>query len=88
VKVMSNTKVLMRWPPWAKASIRLVFCAFTISETCYRYESKLQPENEIIADRLIKLTQNQINWGFGTCNTMVTLSSSKNIACSIFTLQH
>jgi len=49
------------------ASIRLACCAFTISETCYRYESKLQPENEIIADWLIRLTQNQVNWGFGLC---------------------
>jgi len=49
------------------ASIRLACCAFTISETCFRYESKLQPENEIIADWLIRLTQNQINWGFGLC---------------------
>lgn len=49
------------------SSIRLVCCAFTISETCYRYESELQPENEIIADWLIRLTQNQANWGFGLC---------------------
>ena len=49
------------------ASIRLACCAFTISETCFRYESKLQPENEIIADWLIRLTQNQGNWGFGLC---------------------
>jgi len=49
------------------ASIRLACCAFTISQTCYRYESRLQPENEIIADWLIRLTQNQINWGFGLC---------------------
>ena len=48
-------------------SIRLACCAFTISQTCYRYESKLQPENEIIADWLIRLTQNQVNWGFGLC---------------------
>ncbi len=50
-----------------RASIRLACCAFTISETCYRYESKLQPENEIIADWLIRLTQNQINCFFGPC---------------------
>jgi len=49
------------------SSIRLVCCAFTISQTCYRYERKLQPENDVIADWLIRLTQNQINWGFGLC---------------------
>lgn len=49
------------------ASIRLACSAFTISQTCYRYESKLQPENEIIADWLIRLAQNQVNWGFGLC---------------------
>jgi len=51
----------------SRASIRLACCAFTISETCCRYESKLQPENEFIADWLIRLTQNQINWGSGLC---------------------
>lgn len=49
------------------AKIRLVCCAFSISETCYRYQSKLNPENEIIADWLIRLTQSQVNWGFGLC---------------------
>jgi len=49
------------------ASIRLACCTFTISETCYRYQSKLNPENEIIADWLIRLTQSQVNWGFGLC---------------------
>ena len=50
-----------------RTSIRLACCAFGISQTCYRYESKLQPENEIIADWLMRLTQNQVNWGFGLC---------------------
>jgi len=49
------------------ASIRLACSAFTISQTCYRYTCKLQPENERIADWLIRLTQNQVNWGFGLC---------------------
>ncbi len=56
-KALSNRKV----------NIRRICCIFTISETCYRYESKLQPENEVIADWLIRLTQNQVNWGFGLC---------------------
>jgi putative transposase len=40
---------------------------FQISETCYRYEAKLNAENELIADWLIRLTNNQKNWGFGLC---------------------
>ena len=32
-----------------------------------RIRAKLQPENEIIANWLIHLTQNQVNWGFGLC---------------------
>ncbi|EAQ63535.1 ISxcd1 transposase [Marinomonas sp. MED121] len=40
---------------------------FKISETCYRYQPKLNDENQLIAERLIGLTQNQRNWGFGLC---------------------
>lgn len=40
---------------------------FSISETCYRYISKLDDENEFIADWLLRLTHNQRNWGFGLC---------------------
>jgi transposase InsO family protein len=35
-------------------SISLVCQAFKISETCYRYQPKLQIENEIIANQLIE----------------------------------
>ena len=48
-------------------SIRLACTAFAISETCYRYQAKLSTENTIIADWLIRLTNNQRNWGFGLC---------------------
>ena len=48
-------------------NIRLVCNAFGISETCYRYHAKLSSTNEEIADRLIRLTDNQRNWGFGLC---------------------
>ncbi len=37
------------------------------SQRCYRYRSKLRPENEEIANWLLKLTQWQRNWGFGLC---------------------
>ena len=39
--------------------------AFRISETCYRYEAKLQTKNDEIADWLIRLTDSNRNWGFG-----------------------
>jgi putative transposase len=48
-------------------SIRVACQAFTISETCYRYQRKLSSENAEIADWLIRLTHNQRNWGFGLC---------------------
>ena len=38
-------------------SIRLACKAFSISETCYRYQAKLKHENEIIAHHLIELTE-------------------------------
>jgi putative transposase len=41
--------------------------AFSISETCYRYEAKLNTENDEIADWLIRLTDNNRTWGFGLC---------------------
>jgi len=50
-----------------QVTVRLACKAFSISEYCYRYEAKLNEENEIIADWLIRLTHNQRNWGFGLC---------------------
>ena len=48
-------------------SIRLSCELFSISETCYRYQAKLNDENAMIADWLLRLAQNQRNWGFGLC---------------------
>lgn len=48
-------------------SIRLACVAFRISESCYRYQAILDDENAEIADWLIKLTQEQSDWGFGQC---------------------
>ena len=48
-------------------SIRIVCRAFTISETCYRYQPKLSDENAEIADWLLRLTQTYKRWGFGLC---------------------
>lgn len=49
------------------ASIRVACQAFGISQSCYRYQAKLSSENNEIAGRLLALTNNQRNWGFGLC---------------------
>jgi len=38
-----------------------------ISETGYRYQAKLDGENALVADWLLKLTQTNKRWGFGLC---------------------
>ena len=48
-------------------SIRMSCELFGISETCYRYQAKLNNENATIADWLLRLAQRQRNWGFGLC---------------------
>jgi putative transposase len=48
-------------------SVRLACLAFSISQTCYRYQAKQSAESVEIADHLIRLTHNQRNWGFGLC---------------------
>ena len=48
-------------------SIRMACNLFSISETCYRYVAKLDDENAVVADWLLRLTHNQRNWGFGLC---------------------
>ena len=48
-------------------SIRLACEVNGISETCYRYQVKLSPENAVIADWLLGLTQAHKRWGFGLC---------------------
>ncbi len=48
-------------------SIRLACVCLGISETCYRYQSKCNDENERIADWLLRLTQTHKRWGFGLC---------------------
>ena len=48
-------------------SVRLACQIFAVSETCYRYQPKLNDDNAVIADHLVRLTHNQRNWGFGLC---------------------
>ena len=47
--------------------IRVACVAFRISESCYRYERKLDAENDEVVNWLIKLTDNHRSWGFGLC---------------------
>jgi putative transposase len=48
-------------------AIRLACQVFSVSESCYRYESRQNAENEEIANWLTRLTDNHRNWGFGLC---------------------
>lgn len=48
-------------------SIRLACLCLGISETCYRYQTKLTGENQQLADWLLKLTATHKRWGFGLC---------------------
>ncbi|ULG69568.1 IS3 family transposase [Marinobacterium sediminicola] len=61
-KEMAQTYVASRG-----VSIRLACAAFGISESCYRYQPKLSSENAEIADWLIRLTEQDSDWGFGIC---------------------
>ena len=47
--------------------IPVPYQAFRISESCYRYVSKLDTENEEVATWLIKLPDNNRNWSFSLC---------------------
>ncbi|MFM1884848.1 MAG: hypothetical protein RL026_5 [Pseudomonadota bacterium] len=59
---------MARWAVEEKGlSIRLACEAFGLSESGYRYQGKRNAENERIADWLLRLTENQRNWGFGLC---------------------
>jgi putative transposase len=48
-------------------AIRVACAVFSISESCCRYEPKHDAENALIADWLIRLTDNHRKWGFGLC---------------------
>ena len=64
----SQRREMARWAVTSKAiSIRQACAAFQVSETCYRYQPKAEPENARIADWLVRLTSTYRNWGFGLC---------------------
>lgn len=48
-------------------SIRAACRLFGVSETCYRYQAKLDGDNAVIADWLLRLTYTNRRWGFGLC---------------------
>ncbi|WP_095507288.1 IS3 family transposase, partial [Paraferrimonas sedimenticola] len=48
-------------------SIRKACRWFGVSETCYRYQAKLSDENAFIAQKLVELTDDDNDWGFGLC---------------------
>ncbi|WAW10783.1 IS3 family transposase [Oxalobacter vibrioformis] len=50
-----------------RISIRLSCETFGVSQTCYRYEASGNTANEQIAQWLMRLTDNNRNWGFGLC---------------------
>ncbi len=50
-----------------RLNIRSACEAFTVSQTCYRYQPKLSEENEQIADWLELLVKRKKNWGFKLC---------------------
>ena len=51
----------------ARTTIRHACATFAISETCYRYVAARAPENDTIADWLLRLTTAYRTWGFGLC---------------------
>lgn len=50
-----------------RLSIRSACEAFTISQTCYRYQPKLSEDNEQIAEWLELLVKRKKNWGCKLC---------------------
>ena len=48
-------------------SIRMSCDLFGISEACFKYQPKLNDENVMIANWLLRLAQNQLNLGYGLC---------------------
>ena len=62
-------------------SVQMACSIFSISTTCYLYKPKLRDENIIIADWLLRLTNNQKNWGFG--GSLIVCVENKNCIRSI-----
>ena len=48
-------------------SVRMTCICLGVSQSCYHYQPKLNSENALIADWLLRLTEAQKQWGFGLC---------------------
>ena len=48
-------------------SVRMACICLGVSQSCYHYQPKLNSENALIADWLLRLTETQKQWGFGLC---------------------
>ena len=48
-------------------SVRMACICLGVSQSCYHYQPKLNSENALIADWLLRLTEAQKQWGFGLC---------------------
>ncbi len=67
VRPSRRSEMAKRFVQEPGVAIKLACEAFKVSEACYRYISKRNPENEEIANWLLGLTDNHRSWGFGLC---------------------
>ncbi|ENV66735.1 Transposase-like protein [Acinetobacter junii] len=67
-------------------SIRLACRAFSISETCYRYQSKLNDDNALIAEQLIELTEEKQIGASGYASLIYAMLRSVVGIISVFTV--
>lgn len=64
---MRRKEMALRAVSEGRLTIRAACAAFTISESCYRYQPKLSHENAVIAQWLVALTEKEKTWGFKLC---------------------
>ena len=64
---MRRKEMALRAVSERRLTIRAACAAFTISESCYRYQPKLSHENAVIAQWLVALTEKEKTWGFKLC---------------------
>jgi putative transposase len=53
--------------PEHQTSVNFICVCFNISRSSYYYQPKLNNENEVIADWLLRLTTAHMRWGFKLC---------------------
>ena len=67
VRPARRKEMALRAVSEGRLTIRAACVAFTISESCYRYQPKLSHENAVIAQWLEALTKKEKTWGFKLC---------------------